>query len=268
MSAAKLSKQLKRELKANPQKAGALGLLCLVAAYFWGPLLFKSEDKKVMPATAAPNAATTVAAGSAPEAPTIASTKPNWDWRTLSNRIESDPSMRSVTGKSEVEGARSPFDAPVKVEKQEPIDGELVDLLEEAYLAGILDEKPVITKQMTSAALNAYPLRLSSTLVGTRARTAIINGKAFAQGTPLGKLNNVELVLEYVDPRSAVVAWNGMRRELRIPRAGEQPPDPPPDEAELGGMTGASNRSEDTQTSAEAGEALLKLAEEYEAKTN
>jgi hypothetical protein len=37
----KLAKQLRRDIAANPKKAAALGLMVLVALYFWGPLLAK-----------------------------------------------------------------------------------------------------------------------------------------------------------------------------------------------------------------------------------
>src|SRR6266576_3193818 len=37
----KLAKQLRRDLAANPKKAAALGLMVLVALYFWGPLAWK-----------------------------------------------------------------------------------------------------------------------------------------------------------------------------------------------------------------------------------
>lgn len=37
----KLAKQLRRDMAANPKKAVALGLMVLVALYFWGPLLAK-----------------------------------------------------------------------------------------------------------------------------------------------------------------------------------------------------------------------------------
>ncbi|QDU28781.1 hypothetical protein ETAA8_38860 [Anatilimnocola aggregata] len=37
----KLLKRLKRDLAASPQKAGALGLMMLVALYFWAPLVLK-----------------------------------------------------------------------------------------------------------------------------------------------------------------------------------------------------------------------------------
>ena len=37
----KLAKQARRDLLANPKKAALLGLMLLVAAYFWGPLLWK-----------------------------------------------------------------------------------------------------------------------------------------------------------------------------------------------------------------------------------
>jgi hypothetical protein len=37
----KLSKQLRRDMAANPKKAAALGLMVLVALYFWGPLVWR-----------------------------------------------------------------------------------------------------------------------------------------------------------------------------------------------------------------------------------
>lgn len=267
MSAAKLSKQLQRELKANPQKAGALGLLCLVAAWFWGPLIFKSDPKKPAPVAAAPTATTAAATTATPDATAVSTAKPLMDWRTLSSRLEADPSMRSVAGKNDEEVERSPFDAPIKIAKEDPIDQDLYDLLEEASAAGMLDERPVITKQMTSTALNACPLRLTSTLVGPRARTAVINGQAFSQGMVLGKFNGVELVLEYVGERSAMIAWNGMKRELRIPKPGEKPQDPLPDESELTGVKDTRQASE-TETTGEAADALLDLANEQGKPTN
>jgi hypothetical protein len=266
MMSSKLSKQLQRELKANPQKAGALGLLCLVAAYFWGPLIFKSDAKNPASAAVAPTA-TTTAATAMPEPISTSTAKPLLDWRTLSSRLESDPSMRSVAGKTETEIARSPFDAPVKVVKEEAFDSDLAELLEEANAAGLFDDTPVITKQMTSTALNAFPLQLTSTLVGPRSRTAIINGKAYSQGMPLGKLNDVELVLEYVSSRTAVIAWNGMKRKLWIPKPGEQEPSPPPDESELTGVKRSKPASE-TETTGEAAEFLEGLAERSEKTTN
>lgn len=37
----KLTKQLRRDVTANPKKAALLGLMVLVALYFWGPLVWK-----------------------------------------------------------------------------------------------------------------------------------------------------------------------------------------------------------------------------------
>lgn len=267
MSAAKLSKQLQRELKANPQKAGALGLLCLVAAYFWGPLIFKSDAKKPAPPAATAATPTTTPTATT-ETATASTAKPHLDWRTLSGRLESDPSMRSVAGaKDPKQVERSPFDAPVKLARDQDYDNDLFDLLEEAYYAGLLDDKPVITKQMTSTVLNAFPLQLTSTLVGSRAQTAIINGKAYVKGMPLGKLNNVELVLEHVAVRSAVVAWNGMKRELKIPKPGEEPPSPPPDESSLIGVK-QTNPTGKTQTTGRAADFLEDLFNEQNKTTN
>lgn len=266
MSAAKLSKQLQRELKANPQKAGALGLLCLVAAYFWGPLLFTSDAKKPAPVVAAPPA-TTTAGATVPETAAPSTTKPRLDWRTLSSKLESDPSMQSVAGSTAEKVGRSPFDAPVKPLRDEPYDSDLADLLEEAEAAGLLDDKPRITKQMTSTVLNAFPLQLTSTLVGTRARTAIINGKAYSQGMPLGKLNEVELVLEYVTARSAVIAWNGMKRELKIPKPGEKSQGASADESSFAGAKDSKPAGR-TQTTGDAAKYLIEMSEQNEKLTN
>lgn len=272
MSLEKLSKQLKRELKANPQKAGMLGVLVLVAGWFWGPLIFKSDETKKTPAVAASATAPTTTSPTSTgtnvvaAAPTSAS-RERLDWRTLSSRLQSDSAMRSVPGlsASAKEEVRNPFDAPV-IAEVEPETDELYTLLEAANEAGLFEEqKPVITKEMNSAALNALPLQLSSTLVGPRARTAIINGKAYRQGKPIGKINEVELVLEYVDPRSATIAWNGAKRELRIPKPGETDPNAPADEFETQDDEQAAakkparaydNEQDPTQTSAEVGELL------------
>lgn len=45
----KLLKRLKRDAMASPQKAGALGLMVLVALYFWSPLVLKSMKGKGKP---------------------------------------------------------------------------------------------------------------------------------------------------------------------------------------------------------------------------
>ncbi|MGC3971074.1 MAG: hypothetical protein QM775_28185 [Pirellulales bacterium] len=59
---ASLAKQLKRDLTANPKKAGMLGVLCLVCAWFWGPLVFPKDSNNAK--TAKPTAATTTASSS------------------------------------------------------------------------------------------------------------------------------------------------------------------------------------------------------------
>ncbi len=41
MNLEKLTKQLRRDVAANPKKAALLGLMVVVALYFWGPLVWK-----------------------------------------------------------------------------------------------------------------------------------------------------------------------------------------------------------------------------------
>ncbi|MBI3839452.1 MAG: hypothetical protein HY288_16150, partial [Planctomycetia bacterium] len=59
-----LAKKLQREIKANPAKAGGLGVLLLVAGYFWAPLV----KGFIAPAETAP-AATATAPTSGTSAP-------------------------------------------------------------------------------------------------------------------------------------------------------------------------------------------------------
>ena len=50
-----IAKQLRREATANPKKASVLGLLAVVALWFWAPLvwgwIFASEDEEGVKAT-------------------------------------------------------------------------------------------------------------------------------------------------------------------------------------------------------------------------
>jgi hypothetical protein len=53
----KLVKQLRRDATANPKKTALLGVMALVALYFWGPLLWKgvvAEKGNALDATSAP----------------------------------------------------------------------------------------------------------------------------------------------------------------------------------------------------------------------
>ncbi|MBA4018354.1 MAG: hypothetical protein C0483_14405 [Pirellula sp.] len=225
---ASLAKQLQRDLQKNPKKAGMLLLLCAVCAWFWGPLIFPNDESKVKPGKA--GAASPVAAAAVPDVMKPVAAAPAIDWKLLAERLISDSHMTGAPPRKPKPGemARNPFAASVSA----PADSTAEELeLLAAELAAEELRAEAAAKQMNEqaaagdvAAWQNMPLELSSTLVGPRGRKAVINGRAFTAGTAIGKLGTSEIRLESVTPRSAVLVWNGTRRELRIPKPGEMPP--------------------------------------------
>lgn len=217
MSLARVTKQLKRELKANPTKAGALGVLTVVAAVFWGPLLFKSDEK---PKKAIAGGAGALQGVGATDAAAPAAAAPNrapvMDWRVLARGLSTDPRMKGHTPGADGKGD-SPFRAKTADEENEEWFAMLEELAksDEPEAPRVEPAKPLEFEQ--------YPLELTSTIVGGQVRTAVINGKARRVGTEIERWNGGSMVLSKVEPRYAVVEWNGKRRELKILHPWEQP---------------------------------------------
>jgi hypothetical protein len=209
----KLLKQLQRDFKRNPKKAGMLGLLFLVCGWFWLPLILPKEEKKPVKPTAATSAATAVVA-----VPAAASAAPAMRWQDLSRVLENDPRMKSFTAPIEV-ARRDPFTEKVV---EHDVDAEFNN-----YVAGLLAEEDAeltITPEEASPLLDSFPLSLSSTIVGGRTPRAVINGRAFDRGAVITTRNELPVVVSVIEPRRVIIEWNGSRRELRILRPGETPP--------------------------------------------
>ncbi len=217
MNLSKLTKQLKRDLKASPAKAAALVVLFVVAVVFWGPLVFKKEEPmKRKGATVAAAAETSTLA------PSAGSAEQPWPtWRELAQRLEQDERM-TISDPAPPPAPDAASLNPFDVETVADRDAAEVDrLLDEAVDLGLLDEHEEQEAPLGGeASLADCPLMLSSTLVGPKPK-AVINGVPHALGRRIGTWNGKPLKLERIAPRSAVVAWNGQVRELRIPAPGE-----------------------------------------------
>ena len=104
MKLGKLSKRLRRELLANPKQAAVLAIACLVACWFWSPLLmkwFKAKDK-TQTAKLEPAGIETVAAKVQPQRP----------WFDIQRWRLADPLTRSA---ALANAERDPFRAPTPV---------------------------------------------------------------------------------------------------------------------------------------------------------
>jgi hypothetical protein len=90
-------------------------------------------------------------------------------------------------------------------------------------------EKAVAAKTATAESIpvqrrfDVVSLELSSTIIGAQS-VAVINGRTFHEGDRIGMLYGRPVELQSIEPRSAVVAWNGVTRKLEIPLPNQTAP--------------------------------------------
>jgi len=194
----KFSKKLKRELTANPKKAVSLGLLLLVAVWFWAPLFSKwfGGDKKpavVIAPTATGTPDDAAAAVTTPAAPTALVV----NWKQAAAWIDGDRLMKPVAA---IDLPRNPFGLTA-----EPV----VDVT----------EREAAVRQATAPrAPEELGLTLSSTIVGSRGKSALISGRVYPQGSKVvaGESGQSYTLVE-VGSRHVVLALNGQTYLLSIP---------------------------------------------------
>lgn len=180
MDISKLKNQLLREAKANPKKAVALGLLLVVALWFWVPLLVggteadEQASKQQKPAPEDPAASLAPPEWRAAMQGSLISEaeaqKPSYPWRQIALWREQDPRTLPVV---EPVVARDPFWPP----PERLVEAESGEDEEENSDAN----QPVVpvVEELTPQAAG---LTLSSTLVSRSSRLALINGKTYRVG--------------------------------------------------------------------------------------
>lgn len=213
MHAERLIKRFRREAAKNPKKALVLGLLVLVALYFWAPLVvgwFRSEagasgdptqemailgSVGTSPASSAAASAETGAAA-AEDSATAAARRA---WRELAEWIDQDTRMVPV---SAVGWPRDPFVLPAAEEQ----------VAEEPSAAEVAAQQAVTPQSLG--------LTLSSTVVGARRRIARIAGKNYGEGDTVEATKDgrsYAFLVASVTPRRVVLSREGQRYELTIP---------------------------------------------------
>ena len=216
VSAKQLTRRLRREVTANPRKAAILGLLALVALYFWAPLLWGwiaggNSEAEPAQAAATPEGMPPVLSRLAPFSPPAAVNRPpagqgkepltSYSWDRLARWIEDDPRMKPAR---EFASRRDPFHAVVQEVAEKP-DSEQIKAAEAA--AAVTPE--------------SLGLVLSSTLIGPHRRTALVNGRTYEQGRTIELAKDgrpFEFTLSEVHPRRIVLKREGRRYELTIPQ--------------------------------------------------
>lgn len=201
----KITRQLRREAVANPKKAGVLGLLAVVALWFWAPLVagwFADEDAA---AGAKDKTPTKVAAALKPSAAiedpaAVATQRPQevqHSWQQLVQWMDDDPRMSPPVA---ISTNRDPFASVDPPKTEEEL------------------EKESDENTLADATPEGLGMVLSSTIVGPARRVAMINGRPYAEGK-IVRLDKggqqIEFKLAEVHLRSVWLERDGERFELK-----------------------------------------------------
>jgi hypothetical protein len=159
----KLVKQLQREAAGNPKKTGVLGLMALVALYFWAPLVWQwlvpsGEKKKPVNTSETALILTDDPAEPSQQARTRKANRFRWD--KVRQAIRDDQHM--VSAMFDV-GWADPFGGTVAV-------------------SPVVPANPVAEAAASDVGPEDAGLVLTSVLIGARQRTATINGETYREG--------------------------------------------------------------------------------------
>lgn len=180
MSIQTLKKQFQKELKTNPKKAVVLGLLALVAVYFWAPLAIKmvSDGKKSSKASkVAQTDGQQAEIATSSELETTSkqnktalqtSAAPAFGWDQILDSIHKDPRTASYP---EIKNEHDPFKRAEKI-IEVPVSGN-------PLATRATEQAPEVVRDLSPEALG---MKLTSTIVGDRRSVAMIDDRAHAVG--------------------------------------------------------------------------------------
>ncbi len=220
-----LKAQFLKELKASPKKAAALGLLLLVGLYFWVPLAKKSlsgKSKPLPPTPVGAAAAGTPLAGagtSAATTPAGAAPSASLDWQTRARWLDENVVPSGGPGWAGLNTDRLPLAfGPltwVAIPGRDPFRE--VRLASATLPADETAAEPTVTTPKLTA--QSLGLHLTSTVVGPRQRSALINGRVYREGSEVPCEAGLTLVLAQIGPRRALLEYQDQAIELTIERS-------------------------------------------------
>lgn len=208
----KLAKQIRRDLMANPKKAGALGLMLLVAAYFWAPLAWRwlmPKDKKTAKAAVSKLILTDDPAE--PTAKGKPGALPPFRWEKVRQLMNADPRM--VTALLDA-AWRDPFKAPpAPPESESPEQGKTEEETQRETTAQAIEVGP-----------EQAGLKLVSIAIGPRGRSAIINGETYRVGQvivgdvkdPAKTKATIDFVIVRIERTRVELERNGKAWQLQL----------------------------------------------------
>ena len=213
MTTNQLIRQIRREATANPKKAGILGLLLVVALWFWAPLVW---------GWVAPEAAAKAAGSGKANGDDAGSPGPDFAEVLAAAKGEKTPSQEEEANPGE------PWHVLLQTREQDPLTK--VASLEPYGRDPFVEKKPEAVEEPAEpkapepVAVAVTPesvgIALSGTIVGPRRRTAFINGHSYREGAKVERVKEgqrfVFRVAE-IRPQSVVLARDGKSFEVNIP---------------------------------------------------
>lgn len=240
-----LGNRLKRDVAKSPAKIAVLGLVILVAIWYWAPLIGSwlpgggtteaSDNLEVKPTASEDLVVKPVASGSPAISPVSnkggkrpASIK----WQTVVGWLAKD--FAAIPARLR-DGQRDPFKREKAVSTEELIN----QLLGDAEKEPEAEERQSPEIVGPNVELSKLQLVLEGTIVGPRARSATINGNAYREGDKIPVIIDAEgtttigdggkgtsetsaqrtvLEVEQVHPRYVVIKWQEQQRRLEMER--------------------------------------------------
>ncbi len=179
----KLNKQLRRDIAANPKKAVALGLMVLVALYFWGPLAWQFLSASGGERRSKASTASLILTDD-PAEPTQQNKGRNgrskFRWEKVRQLIRQDPHMVSATFDV---GWIDPFKKLQGAPGKEPVPEIPAEDPGIAAVA-VVDPKDL-------------GVTLGGVMIGPRNRVATINGEACREGDVVSLGDKQDKTLSY-----------------------------------------------------------------------
>jgi hypothetical protein len=217
---AKLSRTLKKQLQADPLKASALGIGCLVLLWFWLPLL-----RNMLPKARVAAASQHLEIPSPVTTHTTTAPRITKNWQQLAKLRGDDPLTRTSWVSAE---QRDPFLPPwqVKMPKVEEVVNESTVSTQHNVLESQNDTKPENTETPPVEIPN-LEIQVESILYGKHKRSAIINGKVVREGETVklekendSEANSATCVVVSILPNMVIIEYKKHIYEAVIQRKG------------------------------------------------
>jgi hypothetical protein len=201
----KLTKQLRRDLAANPKKAAALGLMGLVALYFWLPLVWRWISPE---GGTKPDQSSALILKDDPEEPAAQAKRRGvkFHWDKVRQLIVQDARMVAAT-----------YD----VKWTDPFAGQAPKATQSPHATGRPAEPAALNSELEPQQAG---LVLSSVMIGAARRTATINGDTYREGSLIkiaskeSTLSAIEFHLTRITSQGVELERNGKRFVLLFAR--------------------------------------------------